>query len=82
MTIVLQSFIWLSGPSLYAFVVRGAIGIGLVVLGFIHLGTSPWLSVGLFALSLVPFGGCPMCWASGMIGAACPYEPRKTGAPD
>jgi hypothetical protein len=77
MTLVRQSFIWLSGPSLYAFAVRGAFGIGLIVLGFMHLATSPWLSVALFALSLVPFGGCPMCWASDTIGAACEYMPKQ-----
>lgn len=42
--------------------IRGAIGIGLLVAAALAYGSSVELSVLLVALSLFPLKGCPVCW--------------------
>lgn len=43
-------------------VIRGIIGIGLLVAAAFAYRTSVELSVLLVALSLFPLNGCPVCW--------------------
>lgn len=68
---------WLLGPTLPAYLLRGAVSLALVVGGFAILHTHPVIAIVLVFAALVPIGGCPACWLGGTIGAACAYNPKK-----
>lgn len=77
MTALVEAYSWITGRTLAAFIIRGAVGIGLIVAGVMLAGERPLLGLAVAILGLVPLGGCPTCWLSGMIGAACEWQPPK-----
>ena len=67
----------LTGRGLTAHLVRGAIGIGIFVVGAWLTTEWPYLGVSLMLLALVPIGGCPACWLCGLIDSACEVKAPK-----
>ena len=51
--------------SLAEHVVRGVLGLALVVLSLAYAGTSGWALLGLVPAA-VAWRGCPTCWALGL----------------
>jgi hypothetical protein len=66
-----------TGRSLTAHLVRGAVGIGIFVVGAGLASEEPYLGVLLMLLALVPIGGCPACWVGGLIECACPITTQN-----
>lgn len=80
MNVIRNSTLWLIGPSLPAYLVRGAAAVALFTGGIGLLGSYPVLGIVMAFGSLIPIGGCPACWLGGTIGAACAYRPPKSPA--
>lgn len=78
MNIVRDSALWLLGPSLPAYLARGAVSAALFFGGLALLDLYPPLGIVMAFGSLVPLGGCPACWLGGTIGAACAYRPSRS----
>lgn len=51
--------------SMAVHLARGAIGAGAIVLAVLWSGGPWWLVAIAFAIALIAFGGCPMCWVVG-----------------
>lgn len=82
MTTIAAAYSWVTGRTLAAFLARGAVGISLIVTGFLIASEQPLLGLMVGLLGLVPLGGCPTCWLGGTIGAACEWRaPEKPPAP-
>ena len=65
--------------SVLAHLLRGAVGIGaLIASGLLVSSPSPVFSLGLFAVALVAFRGCPMCWALGLVQTAMATRSGRT----
>jgi hypothetical protein len=79
MNIVRDSALWLIGPSLPAYLLRGTASVALFFGGLAVLGNYPLLGIVMAFGSLIPLGGCPACWLGGTIGAACAYRPPQSG---
>ena len=47
--------------------VRGAIGLGALVLGVLLAEGHPWLALVLVPVALLVLRGCPMCWTVGLV---------------
>ena len=57
--------------TLTAHLLRGVIGFTALFFAF-GLGVErPLVVIGLVALALFAFRGCPTCWAAGLIGTTC-----------
>jgi hypothetical protein len=81
MNAIRESAIWLIGPSLPAYLLRGAVSLALVAGGFAILNSHPFVGTVMVFAALVPVGGCPACWLGGTIGAACAYKPKQQTPP-
>jgi hypothetical protein len=53
-----------ASASVTEHVVRGVVGLVLVVLAFAFAGSHPWALLGLVP-AVVAWRGCPTCWALG-----------------
>jgi hypothetical protein len=80
MNVIRNGTLWLIGPSLIAYLLRGALAVALFAGGIGLLDAYPILGIAMAFGSLIPIGGCPACWLGGTIGAACAYRPRKSPA--
>ena len=78
MNTVRDSALWLIGPSLPAYLMRGAASAALFFGGLAVLGSYPLPGIIMAFGSLIPLGGCPACWLGGTIGAACAYRPPRS----
>ena len=56
-----------ASESVFGHLIRGAIGIALVVWAVRNQGTQPGLAIAAGLCALVAFRGCPMCWTVGLI---------------
>jgi predicted PurR-regulated permease PerM len=74
MTVSAQVYGWITGRTLSAFLMRGVLGISLIVTGFMIMGEQPYLGLFMALIRLIPLGGCPTCWLGGTIGAACEWR--------
>jgi hypothetical protein len=53
--------------SLVEHLARGAICLAALVASVLVARASLWLAMALLPVALVAVGGCPMCWALGLI---------------
>jgi hypothetical protein len=80
MNVIRNGTLWLIGPSLTAYLLRGAVAVSLFAGGIGLLDAYPHIGIAMAFGSLIPIGGCPACWLGGTIGAACAYRPRNSPA--
>ncbi len=60
--------------------VRGVIGVALLVAAFSLAGSLPLVALPLGGGALVAFRGCPTCWLAGLFEAARAKEPAQPAA--
>ena len=68
-----------ASDTLAEHLLRGAVGLALVVAGLVLAGDHPWALLGL-PLAVLAWRGCPTCWTLGLaqtmtrgrVGGACP----------
>jgi hypothetical protein len=56
--------------SLIEHLFRAALGIGALIASWLLASSSPIISLGLIAVALTAFRGCPTCWTVGLAQTA------------
>jgi hypothetical protein len=59
---------------------RGAVGVGTLLLAVSSSGAHVWMSLAALPVALIAFRGCPTCWTMGLVETVAARVRGKTTA--